>query len=212
MKLIGVTGGVGSGKSEILRYLQTAYRCRVLMADDAARALEAPGGAIYETLIALLEEYPGTESITLPDGQINNPEMARRIFSNPDLRERVNLLVHPAVKIYAQDEYRKECEAGNYDFFVLEAALLIEAGYTDILDSLWYIYCNADERRRRLRASRGYSDEKIDNIMKSQLGEDVFRKSSDVVIDNSGDLAASCRQVDEALQKMGFEKDLTRDR
>ena len=204
MKLIGVTGGVGSGKSEILRYLQTAYKCRIMMADDAARALEAPGGGIYEKLIALLEEYPGTEPITLPDGQINNPEMARRIFSNPRLRERVNQMVHPAVKIYALDEYRKEREAGNYDFFVLEAALLIEAGYASDMDSLWYIYCNADERRRRLRASRGYSDEKIDKIMKSQLSEDLYRENSDVVIDNSGDLSDSCRQVDEALQKMGY--------
>ena len=169
MKLIGVTGGVGSGKSEILRYLQTTYNCRILMADDAARALEAPGGGIYEDLIALLEEY-----------------------------------VHPAVKIYALDEYKKECEAGRIDFFVLEAALLIEAGYTADMDSLWYIYCNADERRRRLRASRGYSDEKIDNIMKSQLSEEIYRKNADVVIDNSGDLAVSCRQVDEALQKMGY--------
>ena len=204
MNLIGVTGGVGSGKSEILRYLQTTYNCRILMADDAARALEAPGGGIYEDLIALLEEYPGTEPITHPDGQINNPEMARRIFSNPALRERVNQMVHPAVKIYALDEYKKEREAGRIDFFVLEAALLIEAGYTADMDSLWYIYCNADERRRRLRASRGYSDEKIDNIMKSQLSEEIYRKNADVVIDNSGDLAVSCRQVDEALQKMGY--------
>ena len=186
MKLIGVTGGVGSGKSEILRYLQTTYNCRILMADDAARALEAPGGGIYEDLIALLEEYPGTEPITHPDGQINNPEMARRIFSNPALRERVNQMVHPAVKIYALDEYKKECEAGRIDFFVLEAALLIEAGYTADMDSLWYIYCNADERRR------------------SQLSEEIYRKNADVVIDNSGDLAVSCRQVDEALQKMGY--------
>lgn len=211
MKLIGVTGGVGSGKSEILKYMKEKYNCRVLMADDAARALEAPGGAVYGPLLALLEQYgplkegSGEEGnhILLPDGRINNPEMARRIFSNPELLEKVNALVHPAVKEYILEEFRKEREAGTYSFFVIEAALLIECGYGKDVDSMWYIYCESEERRRRLTASRGYSDEKIDNIMKSQLGEELYRKNSDVVIDNSGALQDSCRQVDRALREMG---------
>ena len=221
MKLIGVTGGVGSGKSEILQYMKRQYNCRILMADDAARALEAPGGAVYEPLVALLEEYGGgrthreisgeklsgaevpCENILLADGRINNQEMARRIFSRPELLEKVNALVHPAVKKYILDEFRKEEEAGSYSFFVIEAALLIECGYGNIVDSMWYIYCEPMERRRRLKASRGYSDEKIDNIMRSQLGEDLYRQNSDVVIDNSGALEDSCRQVDEAMRKMG---------
>lgn len=252
MKLIGVTGGVGSGKSEILHYMKRQYNCRILMADDAARALEAPGGAVYEPLVALLEEYgsgrfrreksgeefsasgkPGEElsggaksgaevsgkvvsgdfhsgaelpceNILLPDGRINNPEMARRIFSSPELLEKVNALVHPAVKKYILDEFRKEKEAGSCSFFVVEAALLIECGYGEIVDSMWYIYCEPMERRRRLKASRGYSDEKIDSIMRSQLGEDLYRQNSDVVIDNSGALEDSCRQVDAALEKLNL--------
>ena len=251
MKLIGVTGGVGSGKSEILQYMKRQYKCRILMADDAARALEAPGGAVYEPLVELLEEYGGgrsrseksgeelsgveescvdlsggthsgaeaagkvvsgnihsgaevpCENILLPDGRINNPEMARRIFSSPELLEKVNALVHPAVKKYILDEFRKEEEAGSCSFFVVEAALLIECGYGEIVDSMWYIYCEPMERRRRLKASRGYSDEKIDSIMRSQLSEDLYRQNSDVVIDNSGALEDSCRQVDEAMRKMG---------
>ena len=58
MKLIGVTGGVGCGKSEVLRYIETNYNCRIEFSDEIARALEAPGGAIYESLIRLLEQYP----------------------------------------------------------------------------------------------------------------------------------------------------------
>lgn len=200
MKIIGVTGGVGSGKSEILHYMEKAYNCRILLADDAARALEAPGGAIYGRLIALLERYPARgEEITLPDGQINNPEMARRIFSEPALLREVNALVHPAVREYFLQEAAREREAGRIDFFVLEAALLIEAGYSADLDELWYIYCDVEERRRRLKASRGYSDEKIDSILGSQLPEAEYRAHADVVIDNSGALADAERQVDEAL-------------
>lgn len=208
MKLIGVTGGVGSGKSEILRYMEDNYSCRIVLADEAARALEAPGGSIYEDLICLLDRYPAGAAapVTLEDGRINNPEMARRIFSQPELLEKVNALVHPAVKTWIMDEYRRESEAGSFDFFVVEAALLIEGGYKEEVDVLWYIFCNEQERRRRLKASRGYSDEKIDNILRSQLTEEVFRANADVVIDNSGQLDDSCRQVDRALAAYGFLK------
>ena len=214
MKLIGVTGGVGAGKSEILHYLQSNYNCRILLADDAARALEAPGGAIYQPLISLLEEYPAADpasgnvpaAITLEDGRINNPEMARRIFSEPDLLKKVNNLVHPAVKQYILSAFEAEKEAGVLDFFVIEAALLIECGYGENVDAMWYIYCDEDERRRRLKASRGYSDEKIDNILRSQLSEKTFRDNADVVIDNSGLLEKTCTQVDQALCAYGIHK------
>ena len=214
MKLIGVTGGVGAGKSEILHYLQSNYNCRILLADDAARALEAPGGAIYQPLISLLEEYPAADpasgnvpaAITLEDGRINNPEMARRIFSEPDLLKKVNNLVHPAVKQYILSAFEEEKEAGVLDFFVIEAALLIECGYGENVDAMWYIYCDEDERRRRLKASRGYSDEKIDNILRSQLSEKTFRDNADVVIDNSGLLEKTCTQVDQALRAYGIHK------
>lgn len=208
MKIIGVTGGVGAGKSEILHYIETHYNARVLLADEAAHAIEAPGGAIYEPLIQLLDRYPvpvtdGAEAapITLPDGRINKPEMARRIFSVPELLDQVNQLVHPAVKIYILDESAREKKAGRLDFFIVEAALLIEAGYKEHLDELWYIYCDEKERRRRLRESRGYSDEKIDNILRSQLSEKEFRDNADVVIDNSGTIEAACAQVDAALSR-----------
>ena len=212
MKLIGVTGGVGCGKSEVLRYIETNYNCRIEFSDEIARALEAPGGAIYESLIRLLEQYPadgGTgqkAAITLGDGRINNPEMARRIFSEPDLLQKVNDLVHPAVRKYIVDEFKKESEAGRLDFFVIEAALLIECGYRELVDDMWYIYCDEEERRRRLRSSRGYSDEKIDNILRSQLSEEAFRSNVDVVIDNSGSIEDSCSQVDQVLAAGGFRK------
>ena len=214
MKLIGVTGGVGAGKSEILHYLQTNYNCRILLADDAARALEAPGGGIYEPLVRLLEEYPAVDPtsettpapLLLPDGRINNPEMARRIFSEPDLLKKVNNLVHPAVKEYILSTFAREKEAGELDFFVVEAALLIECGYGENVDAMWYIYCDEAERRRRLRASRGYSDEKIDNILRSQLSEQSFRENADVVIDNSRSLDEAFTQVNEALSVYGCVK------
>ena len=209
MITIGVTGGVGAGKSEILRYLDNNYSCRILMSDNAAKELEAPGGVLYEPLVRLLEEKnPGDSSygpLLLENGEIDKQEMAGRIFSDPLLLEKINALVHPAVNKYIHEEIERERKSGEKEFFVLESALLIENGYDRILDSMWYIYCEESVRSSRLKASRGYSDEKIRSIMKRQVSEDVFRSHCDTVIDNTLDFdgpAGAAFQVDEAIARL----------
>ena len=111
----------------------------------------------------------------------------------------MNSIVHPAVKEYVirQQEYEKE--RGELSLLVLEAALLIEEHYDKICDELWYIYTSEENRRDRLKASRGYSDEKIDNIFKSQLSEEEYRKYCAVVIDNNGSVEVAFEQIDKAL-------------
>ena len=179
MITIGVTGGVGAGKSEILRYLDNNYSCRILMSDNAAKELEAPGGTLYEPLVRLLEEADigdgSSGPLLLENGEIDKKEMAARIFSDAQLLTKINELVHPAVNKYIREEIAREKKSGEKEFFILESALLIENGYDRILDSMWYIYCEESVRSSRLKASRGYSDEKIRSIMMSQVSEDVFR-------------------------------------
>ena len=206
MITIGVTGGVGAGKSEILRYLDNNYSCRILMSDNAAKELEAPGGTLYEPLVRLLEEADiGDGSygpLLLENGEIDKKEMAARIFSDAQLLTKINELVHPAVNEYIREEIEREKKSGEKEFFILESALLIENGYDRILDSMWYIYCEESVRSVRLKASRGYSDEKIRSIMMSQVSEDVFRSHCDTVIDNTGDFdgpGGAAVQVDKAI-------------
>ena len=206
MITIGVTGGVGAGKSEILRYLDNNYSCRILMSDNAAKELEAPGGVLYEPLVRLLEEADAGEGtsgpLLLENGEIDKKEMAARIFSDPQLLAKINELVHPAVNEYIREEIEREKKNGEKEFFILESALLIENGYDRILDSMWYIYCEESVRGARLKASRGYSDEKIRSIMMSQVSEDVFRSHCDTVIDNTGDFdgpGGAAVQVDQAI-------------
>ena len=206
MITIGVTGGVGAGKSEILRYLDNNYSCRILMSDNAAKELEAPGGTLYEPLVRLLEETDIGDGSSGPllheNGEINKQEMARRIFTDPQLLTKINELVHPAVNKYIREEIAREKKSGEKEFFILESALLIENGYDRILDSMWYIYCEESVRSSRLKASRGYSDEKIRSIMMSQVSEDVFRSHCDTVIDNTGDFdgaGGAAVQVDKAI-------------
>ena len=206
MITIGVTGGVGAGKSEILRYLDNNYSCRILMSDNAAKELEAPGGVLYEPLVRLLEEADAGEGtsgpLLLESGEIDKKEMAARIFSDPQLLAKINELVHPAVNEYIREEIEREKKNGEKEFFILESALLIENRYDRILDSMWYIYCEESVRGARLKASRGYSDEKIRSIMMSQVSEDVFRSHCDTVIDNTGDFdgpGGAAVQVDQAI-------------
>ena len=206
MITIGVTGGVGAGKSEILHYLERQYNCRILLSDDAAKELELPGGAIYGPLVSLLTEWniPGDneEPLLFESGEINKKEMARRIFSDAELLRKVNELVHPAVNRYKLEEIERERKEGKREFFVLESALLVENGYDKVADSLWFIFCEKSVRAQRLRMTRGYSDEKIRQIMEKQVSDDVFRKFCDVVINNTGPLDAEggpLEQVDAAI-------------
>lgn len=194
MKVIGITGGVGAGKSEILNYLKEHTNCRIIMADKVAHELERRGNVCYDKIVALL----GHE-ILAENSEIDKGKMAGRIFADEALLKQVNEIVHPAVKTYitaAIDEERKAC---RYAYLFIEAALLIEDGYDSIVDEMWYIHTDDDVRRDRLRTSRGYTDEKIDNIMRGQLSKEEFYGHCSVVIDNSKALTDAYRQIDMKL-------------
>ena len=194
MKVIGITGGVGAGKSAILAYIKEKYNCRILLADEAAHLVKEPGQPCYEKLVKLL-----SRDILNGDGTINKQKMAEKIFASELLRLEVNHIIHPAVKELILNAIAEERKKEQYDFFFLEAALLIEDGYLEIVDEMWYIYAREEVRRQRLKTTRKYSDEKIDAIMESQLREEDFRKYCKVVIDNSEALTDACRQIDEKL-------------
>ena len=194
MKVIGITGGVGAGKSEILAYLREHVNCRIIIADKVAHDLEKQGGVCYGQIVSLL----GKE-IVAEDGEIDKSKMAARIFTNSKLLTRINEIVHPAVKEYIVNEIAKERKAGRLDYLFIEAALLIEDGYSKIVDEMWYIHTDEKTRRYRLKASRGYSDEKIDSIMREQLSEEEFRMNCSTVIDNSKALESAYREIDKKL-------------
>lgn len=196
MRTIGITGGVGCGKSAVIKYIEDNYNARIIFADNLAYELESPGHECYDDIVALL----GREILN-EDGTIDKRSMAAKIFADPDLLVQVNGIIHPAVKKYILQAIEDEKKAGRFDLFVLEAALLIEEKYYDILDELWYVRCDADIRRERLKTSRGYSDEKIDQIMSSQSDDDTFMKFCAQVIDNNGSLEETYAQVDALLSE-----------
>ena len=206
MKFIGITGGVGAGKSAILSYLANKPKTKVLLADEIAHELMEPGTDCYN---AIVETFAGEDIFDMPISLEKIPfhrgKLAEVIFSNDTKRALMNAIVHPAVKQYVREVYEAEQAKGQLDLLVLEAALLIEEKYDEICDELWYIYTNEDNRRIRLKESRGYSDEKINNIFASQLSEEEFRSATSITIDNNGDLEETYRQIENALRSKQME-------
>jgi len=201
MRFIGITGGVGAGKSKILGYIQKHYRCEIYLADEVAHLVKQPGTECYRALLRLLGQ-----DVAGADGQIDRKVMADKIFADPELLEQVNEIIHPAVKLYLLERLEAARNAGDAELFFVEAALLIETGYCALVDEMWYIYADEAVRRDRLRKLRGYSDEKIARIMSRQLTEEHFRKNCDFVIDNSGSFEESCGQIDKKLEAFTWQE------
>ena len=195
MKVIGITGGVGAGKSLLLAYLEEKYGACVVRTDELAQELIRPG----TDLNGSLQELFRGENAFDPEGRLIRTRAAELIFKDPTLRARMNDLIHPAVKAELIRQIADRKKEGRTPYFVVEAALLIEDGYKKICDELWYIYADENCRRDRLRKSRGYSDEKINAIFASQLSEELFRRNCTHVIDNSGSVEESYRQIRSVL-------------
>lgn len=190
MRVIGITGGVGAGKSELLAFLEKECGAKVFQADLAGHQVMEPGTEAFERVTALFGR-----GILGEDGRIDRRVLGAFVFSDMKKREALNGIIHPAVKEMALKEIARAREEGNASLFVIEAALLIEDHYEKICDELWYIYADPEVRRERLRASRRYSDEKISAIFASQLPDGEFRKYCRRVIDNSGAIETACEQI-----------------
>lgn len=194
MRMIGITGGVGSGKSKVLSWLSEHCSGEFLEADRIAHSLMRRGGACYPAVLELFGE-----EVLGEDGELDRQKMGMRVFREPELRGRLNAVVHPAVKEFVcsrAEQARRKGEA----FLFLEAALLIEEKYDEICDELWYVYAEESVRRERLKKSRRYSDQKIDDIMSSQLPEEEFRRRCCFVLDNSGDFSRTIQHLEQRMK------------
>lgn len=190
MKFIGITGGIGAGKSEILKYIHDHYKCRIYLADKVAFEVRKPGTACYDKLVELL----GKETVS--DSKL----MAAKLFGNDELLRQVNDIIHPAVKEFLLAELEKAKNDSEIELFFVEAALLIECGYGELVDEMWYVYASRETRIKRLMTARGYSLEKAESIMDNQLSDDEFRNNSDFIINNDGRLIDAVTQIRSRLE------------
>lgn len=200
MKVLGITGQVGAGKSTILAYLEEKYRAKVIQADAVGHLVMEPETACYQQILACF----GKE-ILAADQKIDRKKLGAIVFADREKLAALNAIVHPAVKDYIRKAVLDKKQKGGVPFVVVEAALLLEEHYDEICDEIWYIYVEDAVRRARLKQSRGYSDRKIDDILKNQQKDSVFRKSCQFVVDNSSDFVENTfEQMDRGLKEHGF--------
>lgn len=189
MRKLGITGGVGSGKSLVLAHLEETYQAAVYQADLLAHQVQLPGEDCYQKVKACFGD-----EILQTNGEIDRRKLGSIVFADREKLKILNEIVHPAVNQKIRELIEAEEKKGT-KIFVLEAALLTEKIYREMLDEIWYIHVEEPVRRQRLKASRGYSDERIDSMLVSQPAEEVFYASCSKVIENSGDFADTKRQI-----------------
>lgn len=191
-KTYGVTGGAGTGKSEVMRLLREDFGGFTILSDDVARDLMHQGGTSYQLIV----DHFGQEVVG-EDGELNRNRLAQIVFQDKEELEKLNSMTHPYVR---KEIIRllKEAEAsGLYPFAALESAILLECGYEDICDEFWYVYSSPEIRRARMKETRGYSDEKVDAVMKSQMQDEQAMQMCDFVIVNNSTLEEVKRQLSE---------------
>lgn len=181
--VIGLTGGAGSGKTTVVSCLKELTEVCFLHCDEMAHELMEPGGKSYQ---ALLSEYgeeilDGTQTGISP---ISREKLSKIALATKERAERLNAITHPLVKERVEEQLQELEEQGFSGVAVIEAALLIEAGFAGLCDAVWYIHAPLADRVQRMKKIRGYSEEKIERILAAQMTEKEFLAHADVVIEN----------------------------
>ena len=196
MKVIGITGGVGSGKTQVLEYLNDKYGATICLTDEVARSMQRKGGEVYDAIV----NHFGKEILD-DKGELDRQKLGSIVFTDNEELAVLNSLVHPAVKEEVKKEIRKE-ERKNTNLFILESALLIDDDYGEICDEIWYVHVDAEIRKKRLMFARGYSAKRIDNIIASQMKKREYMMNCDRVIDNSGVFGETTMQLDQIIKDL----------
>ena len=195
MKIIGVTGGVGAGKSTVLNYLESRYGAKLILADLVGHEVMEPGQEAYGQVVKAF----GPEVVSA-EGTIDRKALGAIVFADEKKRMILNRIIHPAVR---QEILRRleEAKLSHLSFVVVEAALFLEENYDAFCDETWYIYTDEKIRRQRLKENRGYSDERVDQIFRSQKTHEEFQERCQFMIDNNGSEEETFRQIDRRMNE-----------
>ena len=187
--IIGITGGVGAGKSSVLDILQHKFGAKVILADMVAHDLMEPG---MEGLKRVTDAL-GTSFIQ-EDGSVNRQKLAEIIFNDAQALATMNSIIHPMVWEYIKNE-ALQCE----EMLVIVEAAVFDTAPQGLFDEIWYVYTTEENRIRRLMESRGYTREKCKSIIEKQDSDAEFRARCGRVIDNNGNSEETEMQIKEIL-------------
>lgn len=186
--VIGLMGGVGSGKSTVLDYLENNYNAYIIQSDHVAKEIMTPG---YEVFEQISQHFPEA----IDEGRIVAEKLSSIVFNDKDKLKLLNSITHPGTVT----EIIKRIKGSNEDIIVVESALLIGSGLEQYCDELWFVFCEKEKRIARLMESRGYSREKADGIINNQPSDEEYHFQADEFIDNSYSFEKTKEQIDVLL-------------
>jgi dephospho-CoA kinase len=192
--IIGLTGGIATGKTTVANYLASAYNLPILDADIYAREAVSVDSPI---LLEIAQRY-GKE-ILLADGNLNRQKLGEIIFNNQEERNWVEGLIHP----YVGDRFLEEIAVSSAETLVLVVPLLFEAGMTHLVTEIWVVSCSEQQQLERLMRRNNLTLEQAQARIISQMPITEKIASADVVLDNSSTLEVLLKQIDTAI--FGFE-------
>lgn len=195
-RLIGLTGGIGTGKSTVGRFL-TARGFPVIDADELARAAVEPGTPALAEIAAAWPDVIGS------DGRLDRALLGQRVFADADARTRLEAILHPRIVTLANARAAALAAAGHRVAFY-EASLLVETGRHRDLDGLLVVDAPEALRIARVVGRDGATPDAVRARMAAQLPMAEKRRVATTVVENAGDLPALERQVDQALLTLGL--------
>lgn len=187
MPVIGLTGNIASGKSLVSGILME-LGASIIDADQVARDIVEPGTPVMEKI-----KLTFGEQVLNPDGTLDRKSLGKMVFAEPTLLKRLNEITHPAIvqKILQQIEAFRQNNPGGESVLIIDAALLFEVGMPEFVDEIWVVDVAEDEQVRRLMNRDGLDREQAMARINSQMPAAEKRKMADLIIDNSGDMAAT---------------------
>lgn len=192
--VIGIAGGIGSGKSTVLGILEQEYGAYVCMADELGHRALISGTGTYQQILDMFGE-----EIVSKSGEIDREALARIVYRDTKRLGQLNGIIHPFVLSEIKgliDRYATD------RLFVLETAILFETGCDRLCDEVWGVLTENEIRIRRLMESRGYSRNKAEDIMKNQISNSELAKKCDRVIVNDGEREELEQYIRECVENL----------
>lgn len=193
--VIGITGGVGTGKSFVSGYIGGRYNATVIFADEIAKLSYEKDGACYDKIVETFGE-----DILDRNKDIDRPYLARLVFADPEKRAALNAIIHPYVARYVESKI-----AATDGLIVYEAALPKEARLAELCDEVWFVSATRGVRMKRLTENRGYTKDRCEKMLAAQLPDAEFKALANVVIENNDDLFATVDRVDKQMTRILIE-------
>lgn len=191
MRLIGLTGGIGTGKSTVADYLGTKYGLPILDADIYARDAVEPGSVILNKII---DKYG--QSILLPNGQLDRAKLGEIIFNSVADRQWLEQEIHPYVKTQLITASQFWINQATSAAIILVIPLLFEANMTDLVTEIWVVYCDTNQQLERLIRRNNLSLEEAKKRINSQFPLKDKCALADVVLDNTTTRESLLKQID----------------